>query len=288
MKNSIKALCAALALSAVASTAVATSAFAADFTLPDGKVITEAEIAAATNKAVIKVESKEIKLSQVPTDRIVPITISISGANQAYCATGLHLAYDSALTIGKNPIGGLDCEYGAAVKYISTNPAEPDQTGKSEVFFSTAGSADNGLDGEYVTINFVLPEDLEGGEVFKLDLNYQDNDLFLDGKKTDAGYAMMAYAFQNMVDGAITIVDDSAPVTEATTTTTAAPVSTGEVETTAATKTSTVAPTSTTGKAATTTAKGNSPKTGVAGVGVAAAGLVAAAGAAFVLRKKED
>lgn len=287
MKNSIKALCAALALSAVASTAVATSAFAADFTLPDGKVITEAEIAAATNKAVIKVESKEIKLSQVPADRIVPITISISGANQAYCATGLHLAFDSALTIGKNPIGGLDCEYGAAVKYISTNPAEPDQTGKSEVFFSTAGSADNGLDGEYVTINFVLPEKLEGGEVFKLDLNYQDNDLFLDGKKTDAGYAMMAYAFQNMVDGAITIVDDAATTT-VTTTTTAAPVSTGDVETTAATKTSTVAPTSTTGKAATTTAKGNSPKTGVAGVGVAAAGLVAAAGAAFVLRKKED
>lgn len=287
MKNSIKALCAALALSAVASTAVATSAFAADFTLPDGKVITEAEIAAATNKAVIKVESKEIKLSQVPADRIVPITISISGANQAYCATGLHLAFDSALTIGKNPIGGLDCEYGAAVKYISTNPAEPDQTGKSEVFFSTAGSADNGLDGEYVTINFVLPEDLKGGEVFKLDLNYQDNDLFLDGKKTDAGYAMMAYAFQNMVDGAITIVDDAATTT-VTTTTTAAPVSTGDVETTAATKTSTVAPTSTTGKAATTTAKGNSPKTGVAGVGVAAAGLVAAAGAAFVLRKKED
>ena len=287
MKNSIKALCAALALSAVASTAVATSAFAADFTLPDGKVITEAEIAAATNKAVIKVESKEIKLSQLPADRIVPITISISGANQAYCATGLHLAYDSALTIGKNPIGGLDCEYGAAVKYISTNPAEPDQTGKSEVFFSTAGSADNGLDGEYVTINFVLPEDLEGGEVFKLDLNYQDNDLFLDGKKTDAGYAMMAYAFQNMVDGAITIVDDAATTT-VTTTTTAAPVSSETVETTAATKTSTVAPTSTTGKAATTTAKGNSPKTGVAGVGVAAAGLVAAAGAAFVLRKKED
>ncbi len=45
---------------------------------------------------------------------------------------------------------------------------------------------------------------------------------------------------------------------------------------------------STTKPATTTGKKGDSPKTGVAGVGVAAAGLAVAIGTAFVLRKKED
>ena len=53
----------------------------------------------------------------------------------------------------------------------------------------------------------------------------------------------------------------------------------------------TPAPATTAKPAATTTAKPAAPaapKTGVPGVGLVAAGLVVAAGAAFVLRKKED
>lgn len=93
--------------------------------------------------------------------------------------------------------------------------------------------------------------------------------------------------------------------TVATTTTTKAPDTTTKASdtTTKAPGTTTKAPGTTTKKVAgTTTKKGgtttkpatttgkkdDSPKTGVAGVGVAAAGLAVAIGTAFVLRKKED
>ncbi|MBO5163441.1 MAG: NPXTG-anchored protein [Ruminococcus sp.] len=104
-------------------------------------------------------------------------------------------------------------------------------------------------------------------------------------------------------DGYIAIADGEEPVTTTTTTTTTATEtdtdttpSTG-ASTAASTKTSTASVTSkkttskkTTAKstAKTTGKKDDSPKTGVAGVGVAVAGLAVALGTAFVLRKKED
>ena len=115
-------------------------------------------------------------------------------------------------------------------------------------------------------------------------------------------------------DGYIAIEGAAAP--EETTTTTAATttteatttVATANTTTTAAPGTTTTTPGSTTAKPGSTTKPGtttkpgsttkpgttttgkkdSSPKTGVAGVGVAAAGLAVAIGTAFVLRKKED
>lgn len=83
----------------------------------------------------------------------------------------------------------------------------------------------------------------------------------------------------------VTTTTTEAPVIE-TTTTTAAPV----VVTTTSSTGKPVTTASTTKKpgAVTTKPNGSAPKTGVAGVGVAAAGLAVALGTAFVLRKKED
>ncbi len=119
----------------------------------------------------------------------------------------------------------------------------------------------------------------------------------------------------NTYDGYIAIAGapETTTTTVATTTTTAATTTTTVATSTAATTAASTAATTggsatttkagtttkkpagttakpgTTTKAATTTAKkDSSPKTGVAGVGVAAAGLAVAIGTAFVLRKKED
>ena len=103
-----------------------------------------------------------------------------------------------------------------------------------------------------------------------------------------------------------TTTTTTAPATT-TTTTTAAPVVTTTTEA-PATTTATAAPVTTEAPASTTTAAPgstakttgakttakttakatNAPKTGVAGVGVAAAGLAIAVGTAFVLRKREE
>ncbi|MDE7226370.1 MAG: NPXTG-anchored protein, partial [Ruminococcus sp.] len=90
-----------------------------------------------------------------------------------------------------------------------------------------------------------------------------------------------------------------APGSATTTTTTGGTINAGDNETTTSTTRSTVRTTTTKAPTAagttkaptagtTTTKKADAPKTGVAGVGVAVAGLAVAIGTAFVLRKKED
>lgn len=105
----------------------------------------------------------------------------------------------------------------------------------------------------------------------------------------------------------VTTTTTAAPVVQTTTTTeaeppvivtttTTAPVvpvvsdttTASTVSGTSTTKASSTKASSTTGKGGTTTKKNDAPKTGVAGVGVAVAGLAVAIGTAFVLRKKED
>ena len=68
------------------------------------------------------------------------------------------------------------------------------------------------------------------------------------------------------------------------TTTTKATTTTGKSSSSSSSKTST----SSSAKTSTSSSSGSSPKTGVAGVGVAATGLAIAIGTAFILRKKED
>lgn len=150
-------------------------------------------------------------------------------------------------------------------------------------------------------------------------------DLFYDADQTQAGKLHMAYVFSQGIENGYVKVK-GVPTTTTTTTTTSTTTTTTTSSTTTTTSTSPVTttttsnvggsdtttttsttgkagsatttksgsatttkkPATTTKKAATTTKKADAPKTGVAGVGVAAAGLAIAVGTAFVLRKKED
>lgn len=166
--------------------------------------------------------------------------------------------------------------------------------------------------------------DVYGFDIYYIESKVNE-DLFVNTEKDDTGNLMQAWVFtkgiynelwnpnfaaskedveqcaalaniDNTFDGYIAI-KDAAPIV--TTTTTEAPVVVETTTTTVApdvvvTSTASTKPAVTTAKPATTKAptttkpSGNSPKTGVAGVGVAAAGLAVALGTAFVLRKKED
>ncbi len=161
---------------------------------------------------------------------------------------------------------------------------------------STGGEGDYGVDGTMWTLTFTIPADAEEGEVFPLDIVYQSagttKDAFFDVDRTEAGMLMEAYAFTQGIYSPENPTFAASAEDVAKCPNLANIDSTydgyiaiaGAVETT----TTTVATTTTTKAATTTGKKGDSPKTGVAGVGVAAAGLAVAIGTAFVLRKKED
>ena len=296
-KNSFKRIFAALALTAVATSSVASiSAFAAEGDGPtaDGTFIfegTEYDPAGATVKPVLSMSKITLTESEakalVEADTAVEIALTVSGGTDAsWASTGIHMFYDDRLTATTNRVGKIDVTFGDAVADL-TPLSEENKTGRAGVFVTTGGTGDFGFDGTYFTMNVKLPADVAAGEVYALDLEYVEGDLFTNKADDEAGRLMQAYTFVNgLDDGYIEIVaDPTEPPTEPVTTTT----TTAATTTTTTTTTAKATTTTTTAKATTTTtAKTDSPKTGVAGVGVAAAGIVVAAGAAFVLRKKED
>lgn len=303
-KNSFKRIFAALALSAVATTSVASiSAFAEgeltagpqadgsfNFVQKDGTIATYTadEIAGAVTKPTLSMSKITLTESEakalVEADTPVEVSLSVSGADKLWCSSGIHMFYDERLTPALDDFGLADLQFAST---RLTPLSKENQTSRAGVFSTTGGDGDYGRDGVMWTLKIMLPEDVAAGEVYTLDLDYVSGDLFTNHADDLDGRLMQAYTFVNgLDDGYIEIVED--PTEPPTTTTTVAATTT---TTAAATTTTTAkATTTTTAKATTTTTgkKTDSPKTGVAGVGVAAAGLVVAAGAAFVLRKKED
>lgn len=299
-KNSLKRIFAALALSAVATTSVASiSAFAEEGTTEaptetvteapteeDTEAPTEAptaagpsadggftadEIAAAPVKATITMEKKSLTVAEA-AGKEVTLTYSVNVGNWA--STGVHIDYDSRLELTAK-------KWSDAVNDNESIGAKKFQEYTNGLFVTTAADADTGITGTIVTLTFKVPSDAKAGDFYPVTFNYVPKDLFTNAKDDETGKLMQAYTFtQGLVGGGIQIVDDA----------TAAPTTVTTAKTTTTAKATTV--TTTTAKAGTTTTastkKTESPKTGVAGVGVAAAGLVVAAGAAFVLRKKED
>lgn len=227
--------------------------------------------------------------------------------------------------VGRLNVTGGEAQELLTTKTPDEDPtaAEQDMLG---FFVTTAGDDDFGYDGVFWQFDVTIPADAEEGDVFPIDIIYKSNpnaeDLFVNKNRDRGGKLMQAYVFtkgiynpkenntfaasaedlakvkaladiDKSMDGYIAIAD--AVTTTTTTTTTAAPTTT---TTAAPTTTTTGAPTTTTTGGATTTTTGNKgttttgttqpPKTGVAGSGIAVAGLAVALGTAFVLRKKED
>ena len=169
----------------------------------------------ATVKPKITVESLVLDTSAAGKEQ--NIKINFSGANGAYAATGMHLYYDNRLTIPLNNRGRMSISNGDAITDLSVNSPKVDPlateeaksvygTGFNGVFFSTAGSANDGCDGTMYTITFKLPDILAGGEVFPIDIIYKSvegaSDLFYDSKRQN--HSMSAYTFTRGIYNTIT------------------------------------------------------------------------------------
>lgn len=372
----LKKVCSAVALSAVAASMASMTSFAAVSNVNnlnaqdymDGAMggFTQEEIDASAITPTVEISKEIISIDEAKATPTREVTISYSGADQKYASSGLHLYYDSRLTLGTTVVGTPNVKAGPALDFLSLGTPKLDPTaadqGMSGVFVCSSGDADYGLDGLAYTLTFTLPADVAEGDVFPIDVFYKSKpdaeDLFTNAKKTDEGMLMQAYLFTRGINNGVTksfeytdaetakcaaiaeldastdgyiAIEDGAPVT--TTATTATPTTTATSTTTtkapttatAAPTTATAAPTTATGTGTnatgsvststesgtnndtgttskttvSTTAKPSSttkpsgdgkdsPKTGVAGVGIAVAGLAVAIGTAFVLRKKED
>jgi hypothetical protein len=255
--------------------------------------------------------------------KTITCSLDVSGAAGKYASTGLHVFFDSRLELVPNSKGAVATK-GAAIEDIMPSKPKADPTapeGFSGFFVATAGEADDGQDGTMWTFDLKVPADAKKGDVFPIDIIYRNEsaeDIFINKAVDETGCNMQAYTFvsgiynsarpfaassanaakvaalaniDTTMDAYIAIADEVATETTseapATTTSEAASTTAKAGSTTAKAGSTTTKAGSTTTKAS-TTAKADAPKTGVAGCGVAVAGLAVALGTAFVLRKKED
>lgn len=233
-----------------------------------------------------------------------PVYIA-NNAKSGFAATGLRLIYDAKLTPVTDEDGNLvfdkKCTAGDDVTKKFTLNAE-----KQIIGLGTMGSDPEKDNGIMYTVDIKVPADAEAGAKYPMTLEV---DKWLDAKTNPLEYVT--------IDGYIFIAGETTTTTTTTTnttttttttttvpfTTTTAPITTTtapvtDVTTTTSSSSGVTSTTTTTagGNKVTTTAKKNNggtssnttaTKTGDAGVGVAVAGLLLAAGTAVVATKKK-
>ncbi len=317
-KNTLKSAFAALAVSAVALSGSAMTAFAGPAA---GQAYNAGNLDPSKSaiKPTLTVSKETIKLDEAKANPTRDVTITVKGAADKYAPTGLHIQFDSRLKVVTKTVGGkvIYAKLGEAGEYLSQ---EQQGDGDNGFFVATAASEDVGQDGVLWKFQLTLPSDVKGGDKFPIEIAYKSKptaeDLFTNGDKDEAGQLMQAYVFtQGIEQGYIAIegtTTTSTTTTTTTTTTTSKTTTSTTSTTTSSTSTSTGSTTTTTAgsssststttkkgtakttakptttKAKTTGKKQDSAKTGVAGAGVAVAGLAIAVGTAFAFRKKED
>lgn len=141
----------------------------------------------------------------------ITVSLNVSGAENAYAASGFHIYFDDRLELVENK-WSLDVEAGEAIswkdpatgKWKGISPGEPmidprAPKGFSGLFLSTAGDYNGGRDGTMWRIKFKVSQDVKAGDVFPFDIIYLENqnaaDLFINTECDKAGVNMQAYLF---------------------------------------------------------------------------------------------
>lgn len=186
-------------------------AFAEESTNPN-KDFTDEEIQASVRKPKITVESIIVNAEEAGGS-LQTVNINVTGSENKYASTGLHIYYDSRLEISEDDLGDMDIVKGEAIKRLGTNEPFKDFNAENEkisgnwtgasgfngVFLATIGRSDAGKDGTMWSITFKLPDNVKKGDVFPIDIIYKSSsvteDLFLSVDMIRESYIAQAYTF---------------------------------------------------------------------------------------------
>lgn len=217
--------------------------------------------------------------------------------NTGYAATGVRLIYDEKLApvlkANGNPTTKKDDAGDDVTMTFSHNPE------KRIIALGTMGTEPEVDSGVMYTVEITVPETAKPGDKFPMTIEI---DKWLDEKVQPVDHATVnGYIFIKIIGETTTTTTTTTETTTETTTTTTTtvtePTTTSSDVTTTTTDSTTSGTTTTTGKGgavvttttkkAGTTSNTTASKTGDAGVGVAVAGLLLAAGTAVVATKKK-
>lgn len=192
--KTIKKILSAFAIVATTFTSVSMNTFATGYT-------DEGNANAAINKPHLTMDKIVLTQSEA-AGKTITVNLNVSGADLAYAPTGLHIYWDSRLTLANDKRGMPMVKRGSATQWLS-GVYEKDysnaENGMDGYFVCTAGSDNLGTDGVMWSFTFILPDNAKAGDIYPLDIMYKANanakDLFTNKTNNTAGKNMQAYVF---------------------------------------------------------------------------------------------
>lgn len=156
---------------------------------------------AAINKPHLTMDKIVLTQSEA-AGKTITVNLNVSGADLAYAPTGLHIYWDSRLTLANDSHGRPMVKRGSALAELgglSKEDFSETANGMDGYFVCTAGSDNSGADGVMWSFTFILPDNAKAGDIYPLDIVYKSNpnasDLFTNVKNDANGKNMQAYVF---------------------------------------------------------------------------------------------
>lgn len=162
--------------------------------------------------------------------KVQRVYFSITGATEPVGYIKFHVFYDTRLTVKENSNGEV-INTGKALQDFTTGSSMVEEG--QLVFY--AYSNDTILNnGSIFTIDFIVPENAEQGDVYPIGISYVDDgiayDTFINSEQNDAGKVQMTYVFtKGIFNGYIKIQGEKKTTTVVTTTVTTTTTSTKNV-----------------------------------------------------------
>ena len=163
--------------------------------------------------------------------KVQRVYFSITDADEPVSYVKFHIFYDTRLKIRENSAGKV-ITTGKGLKSFTTGSAMIEE---GKLAFYAYSSEDTLIDKSCLfTIDFVVPENAEQGELYPIGIAYEDDgivaDTFINSRKDEAGKLQMTYLFtKGIYNGYIKILGEkktTTTVTSAVTSTTVKPVPT--------------------------------------------------------------
>ena len=215
MKKSIITKTTALLLSAALTSAIpAFQAFAVE---GDGGYPAD-KIAASEIQPKMTVTKEMLSLDEAKENPTRTVTLYVEEPDQTggfYAGTGFFVLYDNRLTISTDQFGRSDIKTGNAIKkcnFASKDYHDP-TSDRYGFFVATAAEADYATTGEYISFDVTLPDDVQPGDAFPIDIVYNDFATFCKANSgTEQSKLMQAYLFTQGIftpDHPVTADDDT-------------------------------------------------------------------------------
>jgi len=176
----------------------------------------DSEKSSGSDKPVLSLECVEISSSELDSKNgtVVPVDYSVSGIENGWSSSGIHIAFDNRLDVETRDDGTPSFERGDASEYMNSvistkwmGSEPPEQiAGKNmdNISIITASSSNKGLNGVIATINFIVPADAQPGDVYEISFFKYDLDCF---KNSEDNADFQNFAFENWQNGYIKITE---------------------------------------------------------------------------------